>query len=223
MKLLLVLLFISFYYSFGQKQFVNFHPYVTSQCSDTQYGVGFSVVTNECLNDLDYFYTGYQYYSYFTRTQVNSNNQLLVFVTQYGQRNCSGPEVKTLYYISDTCDSSPIMDQNKFSPYSYVTVTNKPSFSNNSIVNAVYSNDQDSSSADNNDSPAVCNSGNLLFATTMTDGFKAIFPNGAYEFFNCVKGQPFLYSCLNNKCKNVPMALECSSSQNELTNESCFC
>ncbi|EGC32947.1 hypothetical protein DICPUDRAFT_155049 [Dictyostelium purpureum] len=220
MKLLLVLLFISFYYSFGQQQFVNFHPYAASHCADIPYGVGFSVATNKCLNDLDYFYTGYQYYSYFTRTLVNSSNQTLVFVTQYGQRNCSGPEVKTSYYINNTCDISPLLDQKKFSPYSYVTVTNKPSFTDNSIVNAVYSNDQGSSSAD---SPAVCSSGNLLFASIMTDGFKATFPSGAYEFFNCVKKQPFLYSCLNNNCKNIPLTLACSSNQNGLTNESCFC
>ncbi|EGC31373.1 hypothetical protein DICPUDRAFT_82736 [Dictyostelium purpureum] len=219
MKLLLVLLFISFNYSFGEKQFINFLPYRT-QCSGNPYGVGISIVANKCLNDVEYFVDGYKYNSYFAYSQTDSNNATTVYLTSYGQRNCSGPEGQTSYFEINTCDNSPPMAQPKYSPYSYVTVTNKPSFSDNSVVNAVYSNDQDSSSSDNSGSP-VCNNDNFLFATSMTDGFEIELQSGVVDTFSCKNGQPFLNSCFKSDCNNGTIALSCSPSLSESTKNVC--
>ncbi|EGC37086.1 hypothetical protein DICPUDRAFT_150338 [Dictyostelium purpureum] len=222
MKLLLVLLFISFNYSFGQKQYINFIPYGNQWCIDNPYGVGVSVVPNRCLNDVEYFVDGYKYNSYFAYIGTDTNNEPTVYITSYGQRNCSDSEGQTLTFRINSCEYAPPMTQPKNSQYSFVTVTNKPSFSDNSVVNAVYSNDQNSSSSDNSGSP-VCNNDNFLFATSMTDGLITYLQSGVEEIFSCKNGQPFLKSCFNNNCNNGTIALSCSPNLSESTSQSYFC
>ncbi|KAM9978187.1 hypothetical protein ACTFIY_011936 [Dictyostelium cf. discoideum] len=226
MKIILfILLIISIKSIIGQNLYVNFVPFLTDKCNEKPFGIGFSILSGICINNLGSYLQNDQATPsswYFKITEYEQTTIITGY--NYPEIDCSGfPEVSRFVYGVECVNSPVIVPINatfsggyKYSSYyTHVTLSKVPMFSDDSVVRGVYSND-DSSTDGSVDS---CTFGNFIYGTVITKNFQISyqFPFDYSETYSCsLNGTSLLKTCVGNeKCYQKNISMDCNSDESD--------
>ncbi|KAK5580793.1 hypothetical protein RB653_000817 [Dictyostelium firmibasis] len=221
---IIFLLIISFksIIAFGQGLFVNFVPFLTEKCNEEPFGIGFSILSGVCINNLGSFLQNGQKTSsswYFEITEYEKSTIISGF--NYPDSDCSGfPEVSRFVYGVECVNSPVIVPINATfsgydfsSYYTHVSLSKVPMFPDDSVVRGVYSNADGSSDG----SGDTCTFDNFVYGTVITNNLliKYQFPFEYTDTYSCSSnGTAYINMCEENeKCLKKNISLECNSDE----------
>ncbi|KAK5580792.1 hypothetical protein RB653_000816 [Dictyostelium firmibasis] len=213
-------------------EFLNFEPFLSLECGGVPSGIGYSVSPYICINNMGGFFDigQYDYQSWYfgispsssSSSSSDSNGGFAIYANSFEQENCTGSPSTTFNLGSQgQCIESPLFvtinatfDKiyNYSSSYFYVSITDGPQYTDDSIVYEVYSNENPSSSSSSSDS--VCTNNNFLYASFITNGLEIDYekPSSLKETYSCNKGAPFVDRCSSGKkCFNEHIGISCNS------------
>ncbi|KAM9977025.1 hypothetical protein ACTFIR_010877 [Dictyostelium discoideum] len=142
----------------------NFEPFLSGECGGVPSGIGYSVQAYQCLNNIGSFFNvgQYDYQSWFFGIATTPNGGFTIYANSYEQENCTGEIGVTIDFGNEhSCTTSAIFVSinatfdkvyNFSSLYSYVTISQYPYYTDNSVVYEVFSTDSPGSSSSSSSS-----------------------------------------------------------------------
>ncbi|KAM9978186.1 hypothetical protein ACTFIY_011935 [Dictyostelium cf. discoideum] len=232
----------------AQSQVFNFEPFLAGECYGVPSGIGYSVMSYKCINNIGSFFDvgQYDYQSWYFGLSSQPNGGFTIYANSFEQENCTGESGTTFDfgngYACTTTASFVSIDAtfdkvyNFSSLYSYVTISKYPQYTDNSVVYEVFSttdssesfepSPSSSESSSSSGSSSCKNYENFLYATYVTNGLEIDYksPSGLKETYTCDKDIPIINYCApNKKCYNKHIETTCNSKVAPSTYTNIFC
>ncbi|KAN0041697.1 hypothetical protein ACTFIV_004243 [Dictyostelium citrinum] len=224
-SIIFILLIISINSIFGQGLYVNFVPFLTEKCNEEPFGIGFSILSDVCINNLGSYLQNDQTTPsswYFKITEYDQTT--IISGYNYPDNDCIGfPDVSRFVYGVECVNSPVIVPINATfsggykhsSYYTHVTLSKVPMFPDDSTVRGVYSN-VDSSNDGSLDS---CTFDNFIYGSVITNNFQIEyqFPFDYSETYSCSSnGTALLKTCVENEnCYQKDISMQCNSDESD--------